>query len=193
MPKSVDELVSSVTQYAPTYGGKARRLCAAVQTNQNIDWDEETGNVVIRGRPIPESNVTDIVHDLIRNWKRPPPPGSVEVARELMTSGTMPAVITNSVRQKEILNEQSRRDPRHSGSASRSGSFFSPLEASTPALRAHLSDSGASGSRSNTVTPRRGRGRRDRLFTSSASKGAQTGTGMKKKSIKKLRFASLYC
>ena len=63
-----------------TFRAKAAEILDRVQESNHMSWDER-GQLVIDGRPIEQSNMVDLINDVVRNRKTTtPPPGWQEFA-----------------------------------------------------------------------------------------------------------------
>ena len=74
---------------------------------QGLEWGSE-GNVVIDGVSMPQTNILDLVIDLSRRWKRPPPKGWSMLLHKLANSNFPKTLIVNNKRRDELVTYPTR-------------------------------------------------------------------------------------
>ena len=80
------------------YRAKAGLLLQHIKNNYSkIGWDS-TGQVTVRGYPLPGTNIVDIVHDLVRPRKVNPPPGIYPAVAALKESNLPREAVGNKNR-----------------------------------------------------------------------------------------------
>jgi hypothetical protein len=112
-----------------TFRKKARRLIMCVESNENIKWDKKSGIVLVRGVPIPNSNILQIVVDLARKAQKRIPVGWYKVGREILRATDFPKdIIANKDRiisiRKKMLNTEDSDDNENYDEFSANASMF---------------------------------------------------------------------
>lgn len=88
----IDEIVGT---FPKTYKQDARNFLRAIEKKSELfDWDND-GVVYIRGERIPNSNVIDLLHDIIRTRKSTYPPGWYQLMHLLGQMNMPHEFITN--------------------------------------------------------------------------------------------------
>ena len=95
----------------PTLRSKGAALLNHLESIPGIKWDNKQ-QLVVDDKPIPKSNVVDLIDDLVRDRKTTkPPPGWSELATVLKQVNTPRALIGNSRRRLDLTQDRpSRRD-----------------------------------------------------------------------------------
>ena len=95
----------------PTLRSKGAALLNHLESIPEIKWDNKQ-QLVVDDKPIPKSNVVDLIDDLVRDRKTTkPPPGWSELATVLKQVNTPRALIGNSRRRLDLTQDRpSRRD-----------------------------------------------------------------------------------
>lgn len=95
----------------PTLRSKGEALLNHLESIPGIKWDNKQ-QLVVDDKPVPKSNVIDLIDDLVRDRKTAkPPPGWSELATVLKQVNTPRALIPNSRRRLDLTQDRpSRRD-----------------------------------------------------------------------------------
>lgn len=84
-----------VDTFSKTYKKDVRNLVKALEKkNEFVSWDED-GVITINGEKIPNSNIVDVLHDIIRARKSTQPPGWKQLMMILKETNTPSEFITN--------------------------------------------------------------------------------------------------
>src|SRR5436190_23434196 len=98
----VDEIVDS---FPKTYKNETRSLLRTLARKGDISWDSDN-HVYIRNQKIPNSNIVDILHSIVRTRKTdPPPPGWYEVMHALKDM-RIPTTYINNAAALRFLNHE---------------------------------------------------------------------------------------
>ena len=90
-----------------TFRAKAAEILDRMQESNHVSWDER-GQLVIDGRPIEQSNMVDLINDVVRNRKTITPPlGWQEFATGLRTLNIPEEIIGNCEKFRFIRSETS--------------------------------------------------------------------------------------
>lgn len=109
-PKKIDQhIIDSVPS---TMKRKAQLLLSMLQENKNIAWDDD-GTVKMYGKPIPGSNIIDLVNDVIRHRKGIEPTGWQAFAQGLRELNIPQDVVGNRDRW-EWMHEHQLPPPEQS-------------------------------------------------------------------------------
>ena len=86
----------------PTMKTRARQLVKKLKENKNlITWDDKA-QLVYEGKPVPGSNVIDLVNDALRHWKNFNPQGWRLFAKALSDVNIPEGIVRDENRLKTI-------------------------------------------------------------------------------------------
>lgn len=93
----------------PTLRSKGEALLNHLESVPGIKWDNKQ-QLVIDEKTVPKSNVVDLIDDLVRDRKTAkPPPGWSELATVLKRVNTPRALIANSKRRLDLIQDRPTR------------------------------------------------------------------------------------
>ena len=94
----------------PTLRSKGLNLLEHLSDLPGVSWDSKQ-QLVVDDKTITQSNIVDLVNDLVRDRKTKPPKGWDELSNVLTKSNVPKALITNSIRRQSLnQNRLSRID-----------------------------------------------------------------------------------
>ena len=101
---SNDSILSSVPR---TYRVKGQKLVELLRRTPQISW-LPTGEVSIRGKIIPNSNISELVNDTLRHRQRVSPPTGWQSFIEALVEDNIPRNLIGNVQRKSYIK---RREP----------------------------------------------------------------------------------
>ena len=112
---------------------KGRWLLKKIASSSDVTWDS-AGHLIVRGKRIKGSNITDLLHDVIRPRVKQtsPPKGWDDFAREIKRKNIPREFIGNTQRWNEIARLSSEEDLPIQTTDEEEGETFSTPVASKP-------------------------------------------------------------
>jgi len=89
--------------FPKTYHEKIDNLYKSLKSVEGLDWDDR-GKIQIDGVDVVNTNITDIVVDLMKKWKREPPSGWDRIRSKLQQSNFPTSLIYNPARITDLTS-----------------------------------------------------------------------------------------
>lgn len=87
----------------------AERLLEYMRRNPDITWDEQSGEVAIRGNEIPGSSITDIMHHLSRNIGRNNNVAGLRDVAQLLADTNIPRTFIQNRNMRQFIRTEAQR------------------------------------------------------------------------------------
>lgn len=97
--------LKTILEYSLPVSVKNRGIALFNTLKNQIVWDK-TGQIIIDDKPIPGSNIIDLISDLVRNWRRSPVTGWPIIKQKLRNINLPRSLILNTNRLEELENVQ---------------------------------------------------------------------------------------
>lgn len=137
------DIESIVNTFSKTYKHDAKNLLSAiVRRSDLISWDSN-GAITIRGTYIPNSNIIDVIHDVVRMRKPVHPPGWSELMDVFLEMNIPSEFVTNPISRQYLAKLKTG-----------SQSALSSSQEATPVKSSQL-DSASNASPLNITIPRK--------------------------------------
>ena len=100
-----DKMAQSIVSGIPvTQQAKARRIVDAMKANPNVVTWNSDWELVHNGVPVPNTNVVDLVNDLVRSKKNFNPLGAPQILQGLKKINFPSAYIGNDDRRQQMMS-----------------------------------------------------------------------------------------
>ena len=106
-PRSNRPVTSILSSVPRTYRVEGRKLVELRKRTPQISWSP-TGEVSIRGKIIPNSNISELVNDILRHRQRASPPTGWQSFIEALVKDIIPEISLVIYKENHTLNDESR-------------------------------------------------------------------------------------
>jgi hypothetical protein len=148
-PLSDGEILSCVPK---TFQSKAEVFLKKLKNTPSITWDNR-GVVSIENIVIPDSNVTDLINDILRHRKSMPDPKGWQIFAEALKSINMPFEVIGNWKRRAFISNQRTGEKDFSSSPETPNSRESGDKNSPYKMKKRRGKSGKSSDARNQATP----------------------------------------
>ena len=104
---SADDIIESVPK---TMQRKAQLLIKRLQQNPHIQWNRK-GEMIFRDSPLPNSNVSDLINDLLRHRKNNTEPLGWQLLADHLSEMNVPQELIGNPKRLEYIKQKDVKPP----------------------------------------------------------------------------------